>query len=87
MLFRHSVRTCQENGLTCNSSRNARPQSSQFAEPLWTDPGLKSGISVLELALKRSAGGDELSNIFPKSSHARKKPPPIQKALQHCTKQ
>ena len=25
------------------------PQSSQLAEPLWTDPGLKSGISVREL--------------------------------------
>ena len=24
-------------------------QSSQLAEPLWTDPGLKNGISVCEL--------------------------------------
>ena len=30
-------------------SGNTRPQSSQLAEPLWTDPGLKSGISVREL--------------------------------------
>ena len=37
------------NELTRNSSGNARLQSSQLAEPLWTDPGLKSGISVREL--------------------------------------
>ena len=49
-------------------------QSYQFAEPLWTDPGLKSGISVCELiSTKKSAGGNELSNILQKSSHARKK--------------
>ena len=32
--------------LTRNSSGNTQPQSSQLAEPLWTDPGVKSGISV-----------------------------------------
>ena len=37
------------NVLTCNSSGNTRPQSSQLAGPLWTDPGLKNGISVREL--------------------------------------
>ena len=26
-----------------------RPHSSQFAEPLWTNPGIKSGISVCKL--------------------------------------
>ena len=48
------------NELTRNSSGNIRSQSSKFAEPLWTDPGLKSGISVLELisALIKSAGGE-----------------------------
>ena len=30
-------------------SGNIRPQSSQLAEPLWTDPGVKSGNSVREL--------------------------------------
>ena len=49
MRFRHSAGTYVENELTRNSSGNARPQSSQFAEPLWTDPGMISGISVLEL--------------------------------------
>ena len=37
------------NELTRNSSGNTQPQSSQLAEPLWTDPGLKSEISVCEL--------------------------------------
>ena len=53
------------NELIRNSSGNTRLQSSQLAEPLWTDPGLKNGISVRELisALKKkekrkSAGGE-----------------------------
>ena len=33
----------------CITFGNIRPQSSQFAEPLWTDPGMKSGISEREL--------------------------------------
>ena len=37
------------NELTRNLSGNNRPQSSQLAEPLWTDPGIKSGIDVREL--------------------------------------
>ena len=39
------------NKLTRNSSgsRNTRLQLFQLAEPLWTDPGLKSGISLCEL--------------------------------------
>ena len=37
------------NKLTRNLSGNIRPQSSQLTEPLWTDPGIKSGISVHEL--------------------------------------
>ena len=41
--------TLSGNKLTQNSSRNTQSQSSQLAEPLWTDPGLKSGISVREL--------------------------------------
>ena len=36
------------NELIRNLSANTRPRSSQFAEPLWTDPGI-SGISVREL--------------------------------------
>ena len=37
------------NELTRNLSENIRPQSSQLAEPLWTDPSINSGISVREL--------------------------------------
>ena len=37
--------TCQGNKL----KRKTQPQSSLLAEPLWTDPGLMSGISVREL--------------------------------------
>ena len=49
MLSKHSVDTYQGSELTCNSSGNAHPLSSQLAEPLWTDPGPKSGITVCEL--------------------------------------
>ena len=41
--------TLSGNELTRNSSGNTRLQSSHLAEPLWTDPGLKTGISVCEL--------------------------------------
>ena len=66
-LSRHSVGNYQENELTSNSSENTRSQSFQLAEPLWTDPGLKRGISVRELIStlkkkkkkkKKSAGGE-----------------------------
>ena len=49
MLSRHSVGTYRGNERTHNWSRNARSQSCQLAEPLWIDPGLKSGISMREL--------------------------------------
>ena len=64
------------NELTRNSSGNTRLQSSQLAEPLWTDPGLKSGIRLRDLifTFKKAQAGNELSNILPKTSHARKKP-------------
>ena len=48
------------NELTRNSSGNIRQQSSQFAEPLWTDPSQKCGIGIHELISirkKRGAGG------------------------------
>ena len=73
------------NELTHNSREDIRPQSSQLAEPLWTDPGLESGVSVHKLisTLKKKEKkqkevqvGNELLNILPKSSHTRKKPPP-----------
>ena len=43
-------------------SGDIQPQSSLLAEPLWTDPGVKSEISVREvistLKKKKSAGGE-----------------------------
>ena len=60
-LSRYCVGTYDGNELTRNSSGDARPQSSQLVEPLWTDRGIKSGISVRELIStlkKRSAGGE-----------------------------
>ena len=49
ILSRHSVGTYQGNELTYNLLGCAWPQLSCLAEPLWTDPGLKSGIGVHEL--------------------------------------
>ena len=49
MLSMHSVGTYRGNELTCNSSGNSQPQLSQLAEPLWTDPGIRSGICVCKL--------------------------------------
>ena len=49
MLSRRSVGTYQGHELTRNSSGNTQPQSSQLAEPLQTDPDLKSGTGVREL--------------------------------------
>ena len=46
MLSRHSVGPYQGNELTRNSPGNTRPQLSQLAELLWTDPSLKSGIGM-----------------------------------------
>ena len=48
-LFRHSKGTYQETTSHATRQGNTRPQSSQFAEPLWTDPGLRSGISMRDL--------------------------------------
>ena len=45
LLCRHSAGTYQERAQT-QLIKNIQPQSSQLTEPLWTDPGPKSGISV-----------------------------------------
>ena len=76
---RYSVGIYQETSSHATRQGNTQSQSSQLAEPLWTDPGLASGISVRELIStikKKAQAENELSNILPKSSHARKKPPP-----------
>ena len=48
-LSRYSVEIYQATNSHATRQGNSRPQSSQLAEPLWTDPGLKSEISVREL--------------------------------------
>ena len=48
-LSRQSVGTYQETGSHATLLEDTQPQSSQLAEPLWTDPGLRSGISVCDL--------------------------------------
>ena len=67
-------RNLSGNELTRDLSGNIRPQSSQLTEPLWTDSGIKTGISVCELnsaskkkkkeKKKRNVGNDWL-NILP----------------------
>ena len=68
------------NELIRGTSGHTRSQWSQSAEPLWTDPGPKSGISLRELIStlkkkKKAQAGNDLSYILPKSLHAKKKPP------------
>ena len=62
-LSRHSIGTLSGIELTRNSSGYTRSQSSQLAEPLWTNPGVKSEISVCMLIstkkyFLKSAGGE-----------------------------
>ena len=80
-LRRHSVGTYQDmsSHTTCQGTTYSRPQLSQLAEPLWTGPGLKSGISVCDLLQKKKKkkqAENELSNIVPGFSHSGRKPPP-----------
>ena len=72
------------NELTLSLSGNIQPQSSQLAEPLWTDPGIKSGTSVCEpISTSKNNNNNKnkaqtrnkWSNILGKSSQARKKRP------------
>ena len=46
---RHSEGTYPGIELTHDSSGNTQPQSFQLAQPMWTDPDLKSGIGVCKL--------------------------------------
>ena len=67
VLFRHGRSTYQGNELTRNSSWNASPQSSQFAEPPWVDTRLKSGIGARELipASKKKKKKPHAGNVSP----------------------
>ena len=48
-LCRHSVGTYQEMSSHANRQGTLSHSRLKLAEPLWTDPGLKSGISEREL--------------------------------------
>ena len=79
-LSRHSVRTYWETS-SHTINQGTLSQSCKLAKPPWTDPGLKSGISVHELIStvkkkKTAQMENELSNILPESLQARKKPSP-----------
>ena len=80
LLSRDNVGTYTENELTSNLSGNIRPRSSQLAEPHWTGPGIKSGISVRELIStlkkKRRRLGMDGRTFFQRSLQARKTTPP-----------
>ena len=78
LLSRHSAGTYQETSSHV-TRQGTLGQSSQLAEPLWTDPGLKGGISVHKLISilnktnkqkrerKKVQMGNKLSSILLKS--------------------
>ena len=77
-LSRHSVGSYQETSSHVTRKGTLGHSRLRLAEPLWTEPGLKSGISIRELIStlkKKTQARNELSNILPKISHVRKKPP------------
>ena len=82
-LSRHSVGTYQGNELTCNRSGSTRARSPQLAEPLWTDPGLKSGISVRELI---STKNKMCKKTFSQNPRTRQKKPPVPPNVQNSTR-
>ena len=81
LLCRHSVGTYPETSSHATCQGTFSHMLSQLAELLWTDPGIKSAISVHDLfstlkKKKKAQVGCEWSNLLPKSLHAWKKPPP-----------
>ena len=82
------VRERIRNELTRNSLGSIQPQLSQLTEPLLTNPGEKSGISVqanLHTQTQKAQAGNEWANILPKSSLGRKKLAPVSlQASQLC---
>ena len=72
----HRVETSPEmsSHTTCQGTW---PQSPQLAEPLWTDPGVKSGMSVCKLMStleeeKKAQAGNDWLNYLPKVFATRK---------------
>ena len=66
------MRTYLGNELMWNSSGKTRPQSPQLAEPLWTDPGVKSEIDapkLISIPKKKKKKKEKVGNELTKSSH------------------
>ena len=75
-LSRHTVRIYPETS-SHTTTGYTRSKSSQLAEPLWTDPGIKSGISARGLiSMNKVQAGNQWSIILPTFSQERIKPPP-----------
>ena len=80
------------NELTRNSSGNTWSQSSQLAEPLWTDPGLQSGISFFARAdlhfkkKKKHRQGMNCQTFSQNPCTQGQKPPPPLVLLESCGK-
>ena len=75
-MSRHSVGDLSGNKLTRKLSGNIRPQSSRLAEPVWTDPGIKSENSARELisTLKKKQRRREMEGrSFSPNPHKREK--------------
>ena len=62
-LSRRSVGTYQETNSHA-THQGTIGQSSQLAEPTWTDPGLKSGIGARELISTSPAGCNRMYRVF-----------------------
>ena len=71
-LSRHSVGTYEERSSHAFRQGNTRPQSSQLAEPLWTDVELC--VRANFHSKKNAQAGTEWSNLPPEFSQARKNP-------------
>ena len=82
VLFRHNWGPSGKMRSHATRQEKTLPQSSRLTEPLWIDPGLKSGISMhglnstLKKKKKRAQAGNESTNLPPQSLQARKKPQP-----------
>ena len=62
-----------ENELTRNPSGNTPPQSSQLAEPLWSDPGLKNDART-NLRFKNKKRGRGINGqTFSRNPHKRRR--------------
>ena len=64
------------NELTRKSSGNTRPQSSKLTEPLWTNPGIKSGNSARKLIStekKKNTSREWLVKRSPQNHHKQRK--------------